>query len=95
MSAEAAVQTATLLQNKVGSSLAGVTNLLTPTERSETLVQAGASSLSVVVLDEIKELQRQTFECIEKVATLLQTQIDIAKESSRRARDQSAELRKE
>ena len=95
MSAEAAVQTATLLQNKVGSSLAGVTNLLTPEQRSDTLVQAGASSLSVVVLDELKELQKQTYECVEKVATLLQTQIDIAKENSRRQRDQAAELRKE
>ena len=95
MSAEAAVQTATLLQNKVGSSLAGVTSLLSPEQKSDVMLQAGASSLPVVVLDEMKELQRQTYECVEKVANLLQTQIDIATEANRRQRDQAAELRKE
>ena len=95
MSAEAAVQTATLLQNKVGASLAGVTSLLTPPEKSDAMLQAGASSLPVVVLDEMRELQRQTYECVEKVATLLQTQIDIAQEAARRQRDQAAELKKE
>ena len=95
MSAESAVQTATLLQNKVGASLAGVTNLLTPEEKASTILQAGSSTLPVFVLDEMKELQRQTYECVEKVANLLQTQIDIAQEAARRQRDQAAELRKE
>ena len=95
MSAESAVQTATLLQNKVGASLAGVTSLLQAPEKSDSLLQAGASTLGVVVLDELKELQRQTYECVEKVAKLLQTQIDIAQEANRRQRDQAAELRKE
>ena len=95
MSAQQAEQTAAILQTKVGQSLAGVTNLLAPPERSEAMLQAGASSLSVNVLTDIKELQEKTFECIEKVASLLQSQIDIAEEADRRERDQAAELAKE
>ena len=62
MSAEAAVQTATLLQNKVGSSLAGVTSLLSPEQKSDVMLQAGASSLPVVVLDEMKDKFRDDFD---------------------------------
>ena len=95
MSAVQAIGTANILQNKIGMSLGGVTNLLAPPERSDTLLQAGASTLSVPVLAEIKELQRQTYECVEKVATILQTQLDIAEDKERREKDQLAELNKE
>ena len=57
MSAEAAVQTATLLQQKVGNSLSGVTNLLAPPERSDSMLNAGAASLPALVLQEVAELQ--------------------------------------
>ena len=95
MSTEAAVQTATLLSNRVGQSLAGVTSLLEPPERADVMAQAGASALPVVLLEETNELQRKTYECVEKVATILQSQLDLAEEAKRRARDQAAELRKE
>jgi len=92
---EAAVQTATLLQQKVGNSLSGVTNLLAPPERSDSLLNAGAASLPALVLDEVKELQKKTIESVDKVAQVLQSQLDLAQEAERRARDQAAELRKE
>ena len=95
MSTEAAVQTATLLSNRVGQSLAGVTSLLEPPERADVMAQAGASALPVVLLEETNELQRKTYECVEKVGTILQSQLDLAEEAKRRARDQAAELRKE
>ena len=95
MSAESAIQTATLLQQKVGNSLSGVTNLLAPPERSDSLLNAGAASLPVLVLDEVKELQRKTIESVDKVAQVLQSQLDLAEEAERRARDQAAELAKE
>ena len=95
MSTEAAVQTATLLSNRVGQSLAGVTSLLEPPERADVMAQAGASSLPVILLEETNDLQRKTYECVEKVATILQSQLDLAEEAKRRARDQAAELRKE
>ena len=95
MSAEAAVQTATLLQQKVGNSLSGVTNLLAPPERSDSMLNAGAASLPALVLDEVKELQKKTIESVDKVAQVLQSQLDLAQEAERRARDQAAELRKE
>ena len=95
MSAEAAIQTAALLQQKVGASLSGVTNLLAPPERSDSLLNAGAASLPTLVLDEVKELQKKTIESVDKVAQVLQSQLDLAEEAERRARDQAAELRKE
>ena len=95
MSAESAIQTATLLQQKVGNSLSGVTNLLAPPERSDSMLNAGAASLPTLVLDEVKELQKKTIESVDKVAQVLQSQLDLAKEAERRARDQAAELRKE
>ena len=95
MSAEAAVQTATLLQQKVGNSLSGVTNLLAPPERSDSMLNAGAASLPALVLQEVAELQKKTIESVDKVAQVLQSQLDLAQEAERRARDQAAELRKE
>ena len=95
MSAESAIQTATLLQQKVGNSLSGVTNLLAPPERSDSMLNAGAASLPTLVLDEVKELQKKTIESVDKVAQVLQSQLDLAQEAERRARDQAAELRKE
>ena len=78
MSVTQAIGTANILQNKIGMSLGGVTNLLAPPERSDTLLQAGASTLAVPLLAELKELQNKTYECVEKVANILQTQLDIA-----------------
>ena len=95
MSAESAIQTATLLQQKVGNSLSGVTNLLAPPERSDSMLNAGAASLPALVLQEVAELQKKTIESVDKVAQVLQSQLDLAKEAERRERDQAAELRKE
>ena len=95
MSATQAIGTANILQNKIGMSLGGVTNLLAPPERSDTLLQAGASTLAVPLLADLKELQNKTYECVEKVANILQTQLDIAEDKERREKDQLAELNKE
>ena len=48
MSAEAAVQTATLVHNKVGASLAGVTSLLSPEQKSDVIAK--------LILNKTKEL---------------------------------------
>ena len=95
MSAEAAVQTATILSQKVGNSFSGVTNMLAPPERSGEILNAGAAALPVIVLNEVKELQQKTIESVDKVSQVLQSQLDLAEDAERRARDQAAELRKE
>ena len=51
MSAESAIQTATLLQQKVGNSLSGVTNLLAPPERSDSMLNAGLSDGDLIIID--------------------------------------------
>ena len=95
MSAQAALQIASSIQSKVGSSLLGVNSMLPPAEASAAILQAGGGSLGVFLLKDLHIMQTKTFECVEKVAHILQSQLDIAEEAERRARDQAAELAKE
>jgi hypothetical protein len=95
MSTQNAIQLAAAIQNKVGSSLISAQNLLPRAESAGVLTQAGASSLGVFLLRDLFEMQRRTYECVEKVAKLLQSQLDLAEEKERRERDQAAELQKE
>ena len=95
MSTQNAIQLASNIQNKVGSSLVSAQNLLPRAESAGVITQAGASSLGVFLLRDLFEMQRRTYECVEKVATLLQSQLDLAEEKERRERDQAAELAKE
>jgi len=95
MSSQAALQIASSIQSKVGSSLLGVNSMLPPAEASAAILQAGGGSLGVFLLRDLNRMQEKTYECVEKVAHLLQSQLDIAEEAERRARDQAAELAKE
>ena len=95
MSAQNAIQLATAIQSKVGSSLISSQNLLPRDEAAGTMVQAGASSLGVFLLRDLYNMQQRTYECVEKVASILQSQLDLAEDRERRERDQAAELAKE
>ena len=95
MSAQNAIQLATAIQSKVGSSLISANNLLPRDEAAGTMVQAGASSLGVFLLRDLYDMQQKTYECVEKVASILQSQLDLAEDTERRERDQAAELAKE
>ena len=95
MSAQNAIQLASAIQTKVGSSLISANNLLPRDEAAGTMVQAGASSLGVFLLRDLYDMQQKTYECVEKVASILQSQLDLAEDTERRERDQAAELAKE
>ena len=95
MSAQNAIQLATAIQSKVGSSLISANSLLPRDEAAGTMVQAGASSLGVFLLRDLYDMQQKTYECVEKVASILQSQLDLAEDTERRERDQAAELAKE
>jgi len=95
MSSTAALQLASNIQSKVGSSLLSVNSMLPPGEAAAATLQAGGGSLGVFLLRDLANLQQKTFECVEKVAHILQSQLDLAEDAERRARDQAAELAKE
>jgi len=95
MSAQNAIQLATAIQSKVGSSLISANNLLPRAESAGVMTQAGASSLGVFLLRDLYDMQQRTYECVEKVASILQSQLDLAEDAERRERDQAAELDKE
>ena len=95
MSAQNAIQLATAIQSKVGSSLISANNLLPRAESAGVMTQAGASSLGVFLLRDLYDMQQRTYECVEKVASILQSQLDLAEDTERRERDQAAELAKE
>ena len=90
MSAQNAIQLATAIQSKVGSSLISANSLLPRDEAAGTMVQAGASSLGVFLLRDLYDMQQKTYECVEKVASILQSQLDLAEDTERRERDQAA-----
>ena len=95
MSAQNAIQLATAIQSKVGSSLISSQNLLPRAESAGVMTQAGASSLGVFLLRDLYDMQQRTYECVEKVAHILQSQLDLAEDRERRERDQLAEELKE
>ena len=95
MSTANAIQLATNIQSKVGSSLLSVNSMLPPPEAAAATLQAGGGSLGVFLLQDLMVLQDKTYQCVEKVANILQSQLDLAEEKDRRERDQAAELAKE
>ena len=95
MSAANALSLATAIQSKVGSSLIGVQNMLPRGESDSAILQAGAGTNSTFLLKDLYDMQQKTYECVEKVASILKSQLDLAEEAERRARDQAAELAKE
>jgi len=95
MSTANAIQLASNIQSKVGSSLLSVNSMLPPREAAAATLQAGGGSLGVFLLQDLMVLQDKTYQCVEKVANILQSQLDLAEEKDRRERDQAAELAKE
>tara|TARA_B100000925_G_scaffold237059_1_gene185837 strand:- start:4076 stop:6040 length:1965 start_codon:yes stop_codon:yes gene_type:complete len=84
----------TTLQNKVGTSLTGITSLLSPKEQTSAMVQAGASAMSTSVLLGIKNDTEQNLEQSTKTANILQGQLDLQEESERKRRENEQELLK-
>jgi len=95
MSSQNALQLATTIQGRVGSSLLSVNSMLPPPEAAAAVLQAGGGSLGVFLLKDLAVLQEKTYQCVEKVASVLQSQLDLSEEAERRERDQAAELAKE
>jgi hypothetical protein len=95
MSSQNALQLASAIQSKVGSSLISVQNLLPSAESASANLQAGAGSLGVFLLKDIYDMQTRTYESINNVGSILKSQLDLAEDAERRARDQAAELAKE
>ena len=95
MSSQNALQLATTIQSRVGSSLLSVNSMLPPAEAAAATLQAGGGSLGVFLLRDLVNLQEKTYQCVEKVAHILNSQLDLAEDAKRRARDQASELAKE
>ena len=95
MSSQNALQLAGNIHQRVGSSLLAVNSMLPPQEAAAAILQAGGGSLGVFLLKDLANLQEKTYECVEKVATILQSQLNLAEDRERRERDQAAELAKE
>lgn len=85
----------TTLQNKVGTSLTGITSLLSPKEQTSAMVQAGASAMSTSVLLGIKSDTEKTLEQTTKTTEILKGQLDLQEEAERKRRENEAELLKE
>jgi len=84
----------TTLQNKVGTSLTGITSLLSPKEQTSAMVQAGASAMSTSVLLGIKSDTEQSLQQSTRTADILQGQLDLQEESERKRRENEQELLK-
>ena len=95
MSTQNALQLASNIQSRVGGALLSVNSMLPPPEAAAATLQAGGGSLGVFLLQDLMVLQDKTYQCVEKVANILQSQLDLAEEKDRRERDQAAELAKE
>ena len=95
MSSQNAIKIASTIQSKVGASLIASQSMLPRPEAAGVMAQAGGASLGVFLLRDLTNLQQRTYECVEKVANILQSQLDIAEDKERRDRDMAAELAKE
>ena len=95
MSSQNAIKIASTIQSKVGASLIASQSMLPRPEAAGVMAQAGGASLGVFLLRDLTNLQQRTYECVEKVANILQSQLDIAEDKERRERDMAAELAKE
>ena len=90
-----ALGAATMLQTRVGQSMALVQNQLAPPERAGVLLQTGSQSITTAVLTGMKEVQQQSLEKLNAICGFLETQVEIEREKERRLREQSRELEKE
>ena len=95
MSTQNALQLASNIQSRVGGALLSVNSMLPPPEAAAVTLQAGGGSLGVFLLRDLINLQDKTYQCVEKVAHILNSQLDLAEDAKRRVRDQAAELKKE
>ena len=80
MSSANALQLATTIQGRVGSSLLSVNSMLPPPEAAAAVLQAGGGSLGVFLLKDLAVLQERTYECVEKVASILQSQLVLSED---------------
>ena len=64
MSAQNALQLASTIQSKVGSSLIGVQNILPRGESDSAILQAGAGTSSAFLLRDMIKLQQDTLESV-------------------------------
>ena len=90
-----ALGAATMLQTRVGQSMALVQNQLAPPERAGVLLQTGSQSITTAVLTGIKEVQQQSLDKLNAICGFLETQVEIEKEKERRLREEDRELNKE
>ena len=75
-----ALGAATMLQTRVGQSMALVQNQLAPPERAGVLLQTGSQSITTAVLTGMKEVQQQSLEKLNAICGFLETQVEIERE---------------
>ena len=95
MNVDSALSIATTLQNKVSQSFSAANSLLPPDDMHSTLLQAGAVGANINVLGALYQGQQRLYECTENIASLIQEQVDMAKDKERREREALAEADKE
>lgn len=95
MSVDSALSIATTLQNKVGQSFSAANSLLPPDDMHSTLLQAGAMGANINVLGALYQGQERLFEATQNIGSLIQEQVDMAKDKERREREALAEADKE
>ncbi len=83
------------MQRQVGSSLTNVAAMLPPPPQILTNEEQPENRPGFKLLDEIKEYGKKSFESIQQVGFILQSQLNLAEEKERRERDQASELAKE
>ena len=93
--ADPAIGAVLQLQNRVGTSFAGVQNLLAPPERADALLQAGATAQGTSLLFGIRDVQTEMLYCLQDIKSVLNKQLDFEEDEARRLREQQAELEKE
>ena len=95
MDVSSALGIATTLQNKVGQSFSMAHSLLRPDDLNSAMLQAGAVGANTNVLGALYHGQQKLFECTENIASLIQEQVDMAKDKERKEREALAEADKE
>jgi hypothetical protein len=83
------------MQRQVGSSLTNVAAMLPPPPQILTNEEQPENRPGFKLLDEIKEYGKKSYESIQQVGFILQSQLNLAEEKERRERDQASELAKE
>lgn len=83
------------LQNKVGTSLTNVQNLLPRGESDAVILQSGAAAVSAGVLLNLTQGISQVVDAVKRTNSILLDQYNFQVDADRRAREQAAELAKE